>query len=104
MRLTNVSIKRFMVSGLTAAAMMLPFTLPSAALASRGSRDVRGNLPTQAQQVLQNETWDHHAPTLAYQRFQAPVQQQNTPNTDHLSLAERAINTTLNPRKPINID
>jgi hypothetical protein len=111
MKLANVSIKRFMVGGITAAAMVLPFTLPSAALASRGSRDVRGNLPTRAQQLVGDQGMKHQSAS-ANQQFQEH-QYSAEPSQDHQytvlpinhpDVAEQAINPTLNPTKPMNIN
>lgn len=89
----TLSVKRFFMGGLTAAALILPLALTTgAAQASRGSMDVRGNPNEQTMQVT-GET-----PRVQPVLYSSHV---TTPPKD-LSLAQRAINPVYNPNKPLN--
>jgi hypothetical protein len=111
MKLVNVSIKRFMVGGVTAAAMILPFALPSAALASRGSRDVRGNLPVHAEHLVSNQAMGYQQTPASHQfrGYQYSVETSQghqytvSPNSP-LSVAQQAMNPSMNSTKPMNIN
>lgn len=89
-------VKRFLIGGIGSAALILPLTFwAGTAQASMGSRDVRGNLPSRATEVM--GTQPQAKPTVHHIARVQPTNLQN------LTPAERAINPVLNPDKPINL-
>jgi hypothetical protein len=93
MNIQKLSIKRYVLGGFTAAALLLPLTIfaGSARAESLGSHGVRGELPVREAQLLGQNP---HSSGLSMTQ---PVQA----NPQHLSLAERAISAS-NPNKPRN--
>jgi hypothetical protein len=87
------SLKKVLTGSLTAAALVLPLTLlAGSAQASRGSHTVTGE-PNERTMEITGEQ-----PRVVYPNSHAIAQ----PDTQNLSLAERAINPVFNPDKPIN--
>ncbi|MDA0266142.1 MAG: hypothetical protein O3A14_04090 [Cyanobacteria bacterium] len=89
------SVKRLLVGVITSAALILPLSLfAGSAQASMGSRDVRGNLPARAAEMVGQHP--QVQPSIH------PAVRQTQIDARVLSLTERAINPVLNMNKPIN--
>jgi hypothetical protein len=89
------SVKRYVLGGLTAAAMLVPIaSFAGAAQASMGSHGVRGELPPREAQLLGIKP-QTPAPGLY------PVSQSVQTQPQHLTLAEQAISPS-NPNRPMN--
>ena len=93
MKNRTFSTRKVLMGGLTAAVLALPLTLMAgSAQASRGSYSVRGEPNARTMEVTGEQ------PSMVYPKSHAVTQ----PDTQNLSLSERAINPVLNPAKPIN--
>ncbi len=92
----KLSIKRYVLGGFTAAALLLPLTIfaGSARAESMASHGVGGELPVREAQLLGQTP---HSSGIF------PTTQSVQANPQHLSQAERAI-SVFNPNKPRNVN
>ncbi|WP_155524019.1 hypothetical protein [Nodosilinea nodulosa] len=98
MKTQKFSAKRYVLSGMTAAALLVPMaSFTGTAQASMGSHGVRGELPSREAQMLGEKP---HAPAPGM----FPITTKSHSNPQNPSLTERAINPVLNPNKPSNVN
>jgi hypothetical protein len=92
MKIQKLSIKRYVLGGFAAAALLVPLaSFAGAAQASMGSHGVRGELPAREAQMFGQTP---SSPGIF------PITQSVQTNTQHLSLSQCAINPVCNHNQP----